>query len=310
MAPPVLSVSWSRLKAYEECRQKVLRTMQGRSSGVKNGRIFLPGTLADRAMRRWLEEDDPQPGGMHAHVPELFEEHTGEDAEYIIKWRGDVAADKRAVRDQVRECLDNLEPLLVEKVLPFRYQPELKFRTTIGIPYLDGEPVRVDLIGGIDIVVQDDEDNFGIFDLKNTRNDAYVRGATLGQLTFYTIAWGAYIGDPAQPKQAAFLTPLCQEKYVPVVVGPEERRVMMARLTEYCHGVWREEWTPTDVDSFCYNCDVKHACDRFALPTTGTAGKNRASFAAASAARSTYAKKRESDDNNASGVAELTGTGG
>ena len=275
-----LRVSWSMLATYEECHHKAKHYMAGRRSPVADGRIFLPGTLADRAMRRWLEEPDPQPGGMLKYIDELFEEHTSPaTAQYKIKWRGDPVKDRQAVFMTVREGLEKLEPILQELVLPYDYQPELRFTTTIGIPGLQQAVVPITMVGGIDLVVRDVEGNFRLHDLKLTRNDAYVRGKTMAQLTFYSIAFAALMGLPDQPKQTSFITPLCKEKVVPVYVGVEERRVMMARIVSFAHGVWRKEWKPTEKMAPCGHCDVKHACDKFNLPAVKDAqGRARVSF--------------------------------
>lgn len=282
-----LSVSWSRMTTYEACAQRVLRQMQGRSSPITDGRNFLPGTLADRAMRHWLEEADPQPGGMMKYVPGLFDEHTGPDAEYVIRWRGDVVADKRAVVMQVKECLENLEPFLLKHVVPYEYHPELRFTSTIQVPYLDGRPVPIDLRGGIDIAVRTSLTDYRLYDLKNTRNPDYVRGKTSGQLTFYHLAFAAYMGiDPECITSMGFVVPLTPERYVPVEISAANRAQMMTRIVNYAQGVWRKEWKPADSDSDCWNCDVRHACAKWAVPDVRDAqGRARASFAQAAAVR-------------------------
>jgi hypothetical protein len=273
------------LKTYETCHHRSLKQQQGFGAAVRDGRVFLAGTLADRSMRRWLEEDEPQPGGMVKYLDELFEEHTGRDAEYAIKWKGNPNQDRAKVRAQVVACLTKLEPLLYKHVVPFDYQPELRFRTPIAIPYLDGKPTRIDLVGGIDIAVRDHAGDFELLDLKNTANDSYAN-TMIGQLIFYSLAWHSWWGDKAQPKRAAFLTPLCREQYVPLEITREDKRVMLSRIIRYCEGVWRKEWEPREDNEECWNCDVKHACDKWSTQTVMDAqGRNRASFEDAAARR-------------------------
>jgi PD-(D/E)XK nuclease superfamily len=287
-----LTMSWTRLSTYEECHQRVLRQMQGRQQGKTNGRVFLPGTLADRAMRMYLElpESEQRPGGMQEFVEPLMEEHTGPEAEYTIQWKGDPTEDRRSVIATVREGLEKLEPLLHKYVLPFEYQPELRFRTTIGIPYLDGRTMAVDLIGGMDILVRDNEGNFRIIDLKMSRNEAYVLRALLGL--------------PAdQPKYLSFFTPLTPQIFHDVVATQEDYTIMVSRITAACHGMWRKEWQPTS-ENVCHFCDVKNACDRWATPNVIDAqGKARVSFAQAAAMRRQSGVQRKSRGTNRAGEA-------
>src|SRR4051812_23644526 len=146
----LLSVSWSRLKAWENCHQQVFRRLEGKSSRAVDGRIFLPGTVADRAMRAYLELDDPRPGHILDPVDEILEKHAFNDDQYIIKWRGNPAEDMAKVKAVVVNVLTNLEPILWREIIPHGYQAEVRFNTMIGIPYLDGRIVGVELRGGID----------------------------------------------------------------------------------------------------------------------------------------------------------------
>lgn len=272
------TVSWSSLRRWEECHQHQLRTIQGKASSG-NGRIFLPGTLADLCMRRWLESDSPQPGGMHEYLDGLFITHTGPDAEYQIKWIGDPRADGRRVKQSVSEMLTVLEPMLTQRVLPYRYQPEVKFRQDIGIPGLHpGQTRVVTMIGGMDILVQDDNDDYEVMDLKATHDDGYAK-KVLGQLIFYSVAVAFMFDLPTQPKRASFLMPGCREKYVGVNITEADRRTMYSRIVRFCQGTWQNEWDPKADDDGCERCDTKHCCDKFVVPNVvDAAGKRRASF--------------------------------
>lgn len=277
MSDTRLSVSWSRLKAYEACRQQVKLRMEKKSSySPFQGRIFLPGTLADRCMRVFLEQLEPQAGTICDPLEELFEKYAFNDDQYVIKWKGNPLEDQKRVIDNVRMMLTNLEPMLWELIIPHGYEPEKKFRTTVGVPYLDGKLVPVDLIGGIDILIctldeqrqQFEGSEWGIYDLKATQDDSYVRGGIMAQLIFYALAVKAMTGK--YPTRAGFLTPGCKQKFVPVTVDEEDIRVMMSRIVTFCQGVWRKEWEPKDEpDSDCTFCDVKHACELFHM-TPGT----------------------------------------
>jgi hypothetical protein len=229
-------------------------------------------------MRKWLDSADPQPGQMVQYVDEFLTYFADEDPQYVIRWRGDPRTDRKKVRDFCVELIADLEPILLKAVVPFRYQPSARFKVPINIPDLNGVPRQINLIGEVDIAVLDDSDQFSLWDLKATSNDSYVRGGILGQLTFYSLAWGQHVGQRDQPKSAYFLVPAAKQKIVPVDVGVEERRVMLSRIVGYAHGVWKDEWQPNPGDQ-CGICDVKQACDHFRpVLRTDDAGKRRASF--------------------------------
>jgi hypothetical protein len=278
----VTHLSWSRLKEAEECRHKVLRKQEKKSNLATDGRIFLPGTVADRCMRAYLELDDPKPGGILDPLDEMLEKHAFHDDQYVIRWRGDPKEDLLRVKSVVKKVLVNLEPILWDLVIPHGYEAELRFgpwagygaKASIGVPDWTGETRRLDLVGGIDIVVAtlndkgetDENSEYAIYDLKATENDSYVRGAILAQPIFYAIAIKALFGK--YPTKAAFLTPACKEKVVWVDISEDDIRQMHARIEKYCHATWRDEWpTKTKRDSGCDWCEVKHACDLFTMPT-------------------------------------------
>lgn len=286
-----LRISWTGLKRYEDCHQRQLRTVQGKAAKTSNGRIFLPGSVCDRSMRKWLESDNPLPGQMVEYVDEFLRYFEDEDPQYVIKWRGNPNEDRAKVREFCQGVVRELEPILMQKVIPYRYQPEVRFTIPMYLPDLNGEPRLVHLIGGIDIAVLDDNDDFELIDLKSTADESYVRRGILGQLTFYSIAWGQYVGQRDQPRRACFVLPACRQKVVPVDVGPEERKVMLSRIVAMAHGVWREEWQPNPGGQ-CGWCDVKGACDHFKAPVVqDESGKRRTSFVALAESRR---KTRES----------------
>ena len=68
-----------------------------------NSRDFLPGTVADRIQREWLRSNNPLPGQMVQMVPDMIERYTNpdrlEEDFRPVRWKGDPAADRRAVQD-------------------------------------------------------------------------------------------------------------------------------------------------------------------------------------------------------------------
>lgn len=288
----LITISWSGLKRYEECRQRHLRHKQGRASPSSDARVFLEGTVADLAMRQWLLN----PEGslvesateiMRALVDPQTEEEKANRDQRPIKWKGNPVEDRKKAADKVRRCLEQLEPFLREYVLPYDYMPELRFKVPVRIPNLSGTGhMWIRLNSGIDIVTRHPDGNFHNFDLKTTENDQYVR-KTLGQSVFYDISFGHWIGDSSQPKSFAFVFPLLKRQIVPVNVTNKERMALMQRVVSMAHSIARDEWQPKEDDAGCQWCDCRHACDKFKLDVTQESGKNLASFEAAAARRRT-----------------------
>jgi hypothetical protein len=276
-APRKVKLSWSRLKNYETCHKRAQLLTKGKKSVVINGRDFLPGTLADRAMRAWLEEGVFETGGMEKFLDQLWRDHTGPEAEYTIKWKGNPREDKARVITNVRRGLARLEPILLEKVAPYPFKPEYRFTATLGLKDPWGATQHIEMFGAVDVAVLYPDGHYGLFDLKMTENGDYIR-STLAQLTFYNLAFRGWTG--VIPTEHAFWVPLIDPSVIPLDVTDDERRAMIARIIAYCHGVWTDRAELTADESACFNCPTKHACPRFVQPIQKDAqGRNRVAFA-------------------------------
>lgn len=277
------------MRRWERCPQHHLRVITKEVEKQNKGRIFLPGTVCDLAQRRWLESDDPQPGEMARSVDTILTEVV-EKAESKIRWFGDPREDVAKVREFCRNTVTKLEPWLQENVLPYDYQPEVRFKAHMEVPYLcEGRYAPVMLGGGIDIVVRDHEGKFRLYDLKVTTDLGYIR-STLAQLIFYDLAWGVIQGNFYHANQWGFVTPALEnEPLVPIVVGREDRAVMLARIVKFAHGVWKDEWKPKADDEGCQWCEARGACEKFkTVVYTDENSKNRVSFDAAAAQRAQF----------------------
>lgn len=258
---------------------------QGKRAEVTDGRVFLPGTLADRAMRKFLEQYEGHVSGQMAQfVDDLWDEYAVNSTEYKIKWRGDPRVDQQKVREIAKRCVTNLEPFLFQKVLMHEWQPEMAFSQEIRLPDLEGRMREVILVGRMDIAVLElpDREWAWLYDLKLTENAAYIK-SSLGQLIFYSLAWSIMRGHPADKIGAAFLAPVCETQYWPLEIEADDRRQMLSRILRYCQSRWSTEpvvavdcdGAPTS-SSTCYNCDVKHACpNRSGTVTTNAKGQHR-----------------------------------
>jgi len=284
-----LVISWSSLQRYEHCKQRQLRTMEGKRL-VKpyQGRDFLAGNVADRVQREWLRSPDPQPGQMAEMVPDMLDRWSnperGEEEANPVKWKGDPRKDRAEVQAFCTMVVTRLEPILLKWVVPFDYQPELRFATYISLPYFDERLVAVKLIGGIDIVVRLPDERFLLFDLKATKNDSYI-AKTLGQGIFYDVAWSSYFGK-GSPLRFGFIAPALDEPLIWCDISAEDRQVMFSRIQRFAEGMWNGDYAPKVDNEGCDYCDTKQACDKFRIHlSVDDKGRNQASFEQALEAR-------------------------
>lgn len=273
-----IRVSWSSLRRWETCRHKWYRVSEGKAHGAQNARDFLVGNVTDRVMRHWLNISDPEAGQMEKLVIPVFNKLTApnHEKERVIRWKGNPTEDKQKVIDKSFEVIRALEPILLEHVIPYEYQPDLYFRTPVYIPAPDDSMIAVEMFGYLDVAVRHPNNVYKLFDLKATENESYIQ-ETLGQGIFYDVAFGTWIGDMSQPEGFGFIAPLIRPDVIWTEISDDDRRVMMTRVIEYAHGVWSGEYPPLAGDSPkpCWNCEVKHVCDRY---TVGSIGKGRVSF--------------------------------
>lgn len=258
-----LSVSWSALKNHEECRQKHKLSQTGKKNPSTDIRGFFHGTVADRVMRRWLADNDRQPNQMPGMVEEMIESEMADavkTGDGVVRWKG--PDDRAVLTAYCKELLVKLEPILNELVLPYDFQPELRFRTPIMMPYLDGSMQPVILIGGIDIVVRENEAEniWSAYDLKATKNDSYVN-SVLGQGVFYDLAMRAMYGT--SPRQFGFIQPMCKEQVVYTTITEDERNELLARVERMVQFMWRRDWEPKQTNKGCSYCPFKHSCVKY-----------------------------------------------
>lgn len=287
--PDPVIVSWSGLRRWENCPQHQLRVIQRKTKKSDMGRVFLPGTVCDLVQRRFLEGTDHYKGQMAEMVDEIFTE-TVEKGESKIHWKGDPRKDMADVKATCREAVERLEPWLFENVLPHDYEPEVRFKAHMEIPYVCDNEVRapLTLIGGIDLLVRRDNGKFRLYDLKITRSADYMK-TTLGQLTFYDLAWAIIQGEFEHAEDWGFIAPLLEEFMIGVKVTAEDRRIMLSRIVKYAQGVWADSWKPKANDVGCRWCEARGVCDKFkTVPILEANGKQKMSFAQAAAQRAKF----------------------
>lgn len=236
-----------------------------KKSPAQNIRPFFHGIVADRTMRRWLEADEQAPGQMVAWVPEMVQQclDTAKvEGDGVVRWKS--PEDRAEMTGWIAQLLTRLEPFLLRDVVPYLYQPEYRFRVPIRIPDLTGELAEIDLVGGMDILVQEIQEPPGVwaaYDLKATASPDYLR-KTLGQGVFYSLAHYARVGVPF--RCFAFLQPMVDSNPIAYVdITEADLRSMMARVVKMAHDIWRGDTGPKSDSDGCSWCPVKHACDRF-----------------------------------------------
>lgn len=257
-----LRLSWSRLRLHGECPAKG-DLMRAHKSPVQDVRNFFHGNVVDLAMRRWLSQEEPEPGWMAAQVDAIFEESaeiaksTGDG---VVHWKS--ATDKADTRAFCRELVARLEPILVRYALPFEWQEAKRFSVPIAVPYLDGRLREIILVGEIDLLVRDCEGRIAVWDLKATRDNGYYR-KVLGQLAFYALAVRAMTGQ--FPVMTGLIQPMCDQRVLPVTVDHDAVAQMAGRITKTAQDIWAGRLAPKEDNVGCAYCPVKHACPKFSF---------------------------------------------
>ncbi len=272
-----ISLSWSRMRNVEECTEKAWLVAKGLKSPVTDVRSFYRGNVVDLCMRTWLDQDDPQPGQMLAMVDVMMDKalEDGKAAgDGVVQWKS--PSDKEQVRVWCKELVTRLELILFELAVPYGYQPAVRFKVPLVLPYLDGSPQRIWLIGEADLLVDElvAPQCIHVWDLKATEDDSYWR-KTVGQLLFYCIAVFAML--KVWPVDAGLIQPMCKERVLSFTFTEDQYREMYVRIVKAATVMWRGEHHPKLGSAGCYVCPVHHACSRYAVTGRGRAPAGRAS---------------------------------
>jgi len=264
-----LRISWSRLRAHGECPAKGQLLSEGKKSPITDIRGYFHGTVVDQAMRRWLSQDDPQPGQMREWIDAIFakaEKDAKESGDGVVRWK--FAGDKAETLDFCRECVARLEELLLKVCLPYTWDPAVRFSVPLTIPDIDDNPRRIELIGEIDLLVAMPGNQVIVWDLKATKDDSYWR-KVLGQLTFYNIAVAIMRSLEAQPPAdpfpyaAGLLQPMCAEQDPVFTFTQEDYSQMFQRINVLARDIWRGNVLPKADNTGCKWCEVRGSCPKF-----------------------------------------------
>lgn len=272
------SLSWTGLRYWEECKQLGYLTAQRKKALATDSRNFFHGNVVDRIMRNWLDSDNPEPGMMPKMVDEymeLTEQEVHSQNSAKIKWKH--RTDREDVRNFCVELVTRLEPILMEEVIPYEYEPAKRFAVPTTATNMDGEQYRLILKGEFDLLVRNQETGlFRVWDLKGTKDNGYWR-KTLGQLVFYDLAVFAMFGS--WPEKSGLIQPMCDEQTLTFTHTNVERAQMVSRINKVMEAQWKGDYAPKESSTGCSYCIVRHACPKF-KPVVGKGGKNVVSFGA------------------------------
>lgn len=259
----MIRISWSSLRTHEECKQRSHLVRSHKRARLDNKRGFLPGSVTDRVVRNWLNNDPySHPGEMPDMVDGMIESlklEMDETEKGIIRWKS--AADRNSVVAECVEAVTKIEPLLERLVLPFEHLPDFGFNVPVNlINPVTREPEPVVLNGYMDLLVRDNEKRYAVWDVKHTRDEDYWR-KTVGQLGFYDLVVELMEGQAT--KITGLIQPLVPQQVKPYYPSVDSRAQLMQRIVGMANDIWRQDHTPTKNLENCQWCSVKHACTRF-----------------------------------------------
>lgn len=270
----MIRLSWSQLRASDECKQKRFLNVSGAHRQARDQRLFLPGNVTDRVVRSWLKNDPANhKGEMPSMVTETLDAVRTEILEKgeRITWKRDLD-DRKKIEADCIEAVTKIEPELLQHVVPFEYEADFRFDAPLLLPRGDGKEL-INLIGFMDILVRGDDGKIRVFDVKHTRDSSYWR-KTVGQLTFYDLA--VQLLFKTKTSETALLQPLCPKGIYPYQVTDDLRMQMYQRIVRVANDVWNNDNTPNVHNKFCGQCEVRLACPKFAPVLQD--GKKRVSF--------------------------------
>lgn len=256
-----LWISWSRLRTHTECARRGKLQRSGKTREIDDARGFFPGTVTDRVVTAWLNNDPEHhlgemPDMVNAIIDSSKEEMEDQGRVVLFKSR----ADRNNILDDCVEAVTKIEADLKRHVLPYEYQPAFRFKAPLLLPSPDGGMETVIINGEMDILVRTPKGKYRVFDTKHTRDDNYWR-KTVGQLAFYSFATNIMFGQPAQV--TALLQPLCKERVKPWTTPPEKLSELYQQVSRYAWDTWSDDFPLTKNRKECTYCSVKHACPRF-----------------------------------------------
>jgi hypothetical protein len=274
-----------KIRTAEECKQKAFLIAEGKKAKASDVRIFFQGNVVDQAMRRRLSMDHPPMHWMAQYIDQIMDETEAKvkEEDGVLRWKH--RDDRKEVRQFCYECVMRLEPILGQLILPYEYQPALRFSTKMNIPGLDDQPTPILLVGEMDVLtcykpplpdIEFDQDpivralwrpEYRVWDLKVTKDASYWR-KTAAQLVFYDIVCSCMFGVPTV--EVGLIQPMV-EGYPWISFRPseEDRTQMYTRIVSVAQAIMRADHSPKADSTGCSYCETRNACVKYA-PEPGT----------------------------------------
>lgn len=254
-----ITISWSGLRNHEECKQRGKLIREKKKSPTQDIRHFFHGTVIDRVMREWLENDPyNNRGAMPLMVNEIFDREiqTAKDTgDGIVRWKS--RDDEAKLREWCVKAVTKLEPLLEEKVLPYEYMSATRFYVPMKLKMPRGNFITVWLAGEYDIATRDGNGQFHCWDLKGTEDESYWR-KNIGQIVLYDLAMWAMYGQPTV--DGGIIQPMCKTQIRPFEVTENDRAVLLGRIQRMAIDILEDNMPTDGFNTYCFRCPVKHAC--------------------------------------------------
>jgi len=235
--------------------------MRDHKTPNKDIRSFFHGNVVDLAMRRWLDQEEPEPGWMLANIEILFDESLGiarDTGDGYVKWKS--VTDRAETLAFCTELVIRLEKILTAYALPFTWQPAVRFNVPIMVPDLRGDLREIRLVGEMDLLLTDNALRTAVYDLKATRDNNYYQ-KVLGQLAFYSLVVRIMTGS--YPYSVGLIQPMCDQQVLPVDINDQAKREMASRITRVAHDIWAGQLAPKADDAGCNWCPVQGVCPKF-----------------------------------------------
>jgi hypothetical protein len=260
-------ISWSALRSHEECRFQSAARSRGKKSPLTNIRSYFHGTFVDAVMEEWLSgEGGPEPGlmpGMCRDIMDRAELDALAKGDGVVKWKH--KTDREDTIAWGQELVRRLEPILMRHVVPYPYMTHFRFKAPLTIPFLDGRPTTIYMVGEPDVFVDGHPDaprvppGFVVWDLKGTQDNSYWR-KTVGQLTFYAMALSQLYGPVVK---VGLIQPMCDQRVLEFIPTEAERDQMYARIMRMASDQWAHDDLPKEDSKGCSRCDVNHCCPKY-----------------------------------------------
>lgn len=243
-------LSYTGFSKYVECPQSYYQEYVLRNRpAVEDQRNTLNGNALHTLVEEYIVSGQTDLNWFTQNIDRVWNE-TVEKADGMIFWRHD--SDAQDLLAKAREWSANLAHIIQASGLKLHEcESEVKADTVVDV-----HGIKLKMGARLDIVKKTDKNDYVFFDLKASENKAVMK---FDQLVWYSIAFGAHIGDSSQPSAGGYILPGFKD--IKLYKIPQQAKdALLQRLEKVLTSIKNEVWTPNPEDRRCYWCPVKHAC--------------------------------------------------